>query len=106
MRNYILGGPQIAGRVLHYVIRYEVQERGSLHAHIILWVHKDDIARVSAEICGAIPADFTPTDPEDPSSGGVFEPCADPEAQILCDMVLRKNMHHCSEVCACLAQHM
>ena len=98
MEHYILGGPRIAGRVLHYVIRYEVQERGSLHAHIILWVHKDDIARIAAEISGAIPADFRPLYPDDPTAEGEFQPCTDPEAQILCDMILRKNMHRCTEV--------
>ena len=37
------------GRVKHYVRCYEVQHRGSLHAHIILWLDPADVERVASE---------------------------------------------------------
>lgn len=46
----------LLGRVQHYLVRYEVQARGSLHAHIILWLHPDDVAAVSREIIAYVPA--------------------------------------------------
>ena len=36
LHSYILSGPRIFGSVKKYVVRYEIQFRGSLHAHIIL----------------------------------------------------------------------
>jgi hypothetical protein len=45
----------LLGRVLHWVVRYEVQARGSLHVHVLLWLHADDVDRVTNEICACIP---------------------------------------------------
>ncbi|MCO5551949.1 hypothetical protein L7F22_005456 [Adiantum nelumboides] len=56
LNAHILGGKAILGHVLHYLIRYEIQNRGSLHAHIILWISKDDIENVANEIMAYIPA--------------------------------------------------
>lgn len=53
--NYIFGGPEQLGKVNHYVIRYEVQNRGSLHAHIMVWVQEEDIEWISNEIDAHIP---------------------------------------------------
>ena len=36
LHDYILSGPCILGRVKEYVVRYKIQFRGSLHAHIML----------------------------------------------------------------------
>jgi hypothetical protein len=36
LHSYILSGPHILGCVKEYVVRYEIQFRRSLHAHIIL----------------------------------------------------------------------
>ena len=36
LHEYILSGRCILGRVKEYVVRYEIQFRGSLHAHIML----------------------------------------------------------------------
>ena len=30
------------GRVLAYSIKYEFQDRGSVHAHILLWIAPED----------------------------------------------------------------
>lgn len=55
-KNYLLGESGILGRVGQHVIRYEHQGPGSLHAHILLWVHKDDINTA------------TPSQPSEPTS--------------------------------------
>ncbi len=39
----------IVGTVKHHVCQYEVQHRGSLHAHIILWLDPADVDCVAAE---------------------------------------------------------
>jgi len=81
----------ILGRVTHYVIRYEVQHRGSLHAHIILWVETDDIDKVAAEITAMIPADF------DNDSMSFTDPTC-PQQTTLKNLVLRKQIHQCGPV--------
>jgi hypothetical protein len=40
----------IMGKVTYYCIRYESQMHGSLHAHILLWVHPDDEPTVTKQI--------------------------------------------------------
>jgi hypothetical protein len=54
MKTQILSGPEIVGKVLHYVIRYEEQSRGSLHAHVMLWTASDSVERVRKEIVDAV----------------------------------------------------
>ncbi len=95
MKDYIAkskGKGGVLGRVLHYVIRYEVQGRGSIHAHIILWLHPDDVNNVSDEIVAVIPAEF------DELTGQFVEP-TNAEQRGLSTTVQRKNMHRCGEVC-------
>jgi hypothetical protein len=72
----------------YYVIRYEEQGRGSLHAHIILWLDPSDIERVTNEICAVIPAEFN-------EATGEFIPPSDPESFALFHLVHRKNQHSC-----------
>ena len=43
MQNYILNPYGIIDQAECYIIRYEIQNRGWLHTHIMLWIHKDDI---------------------------------------------------------------
>ncbi|KAK9827574.1 hypothetical protein WJX74_011054 [Apatococcus lobatus] len=52
MKDWVLGpsSPQILGRVQHHATRIEVQHRGSLHVHVLLWIHPDDVARIADEI--------------------------------------------------------
>ena len=38
MKDYILGGSRILGEVQQFVHRFELQGRGSLHAHCMLWM--------------------------------------------------------------------
>ncbi|WIA28669.1 hypothetical protein OEZ86_011205 [Tetradesmus obliquus] len=49
-RHVLSARSPILGRVNHYVTRFEAQHRGSLHAHILLWVDPADLPRVSQEI--------------------------------------------------------
>lgn len=40
----------ILGRVTHYITRYEVQGRGSLLAHMMLWIHPSNVDQFCSEI--------------------------------------------------------
>eukprot|EP00798_Chlamydomonas_sp_ICE-L_P003121 gene3121-biopygen20880 len=92
MEKYITNNKGILGRVTHHVIRYEVHNRGSLHAHIILWVDPKDIERIASEICGMVPAEVDPS-----NSSSFIEPECPEQARLL-HMILRKNMHTCGQV--------
>ncbi|GAQ92710.1 hypothetical protein KFL_011020025 [Klebsormidium nitens] len=74
--------------VLHYVTRYEMQSRGSPHAHIILWVAPEDVVRVTDEIVAFIPGKFDPISKR-------FERFDDPLKAQLQAHVLRKQRHRC-----------
>lgn len=78
----------ILGKVIHYVIRYEMQGRGSLHAHILLWVETEDVQRITNDICAAVPALF------DEVAGEFIRP-DDPLQARLFDLVLKKQQHVC-----------
>jgi hypothetical protein len=41
-----------------HVIQYEIQRCGSLHAHIILWITKNDIEHFTNEIIAFVPEIF------------------------------------------------
>jgi hypothetical protein len=89
MKDYILNAEvALLGKVNHYVLQYEEQNRGILHAHIILWVDAADQLRVSNEISAAIPADRDEVQ-------GQFVPPQDPDALHLFELVSLKNQHKC-----------
>jgi hypothetical protein len=46
------------GQIKKYVIHYELQHHGSVHAHIILWVNENDLQRIKNEIITFIPIVF------------------------------------------------
>jgi hypothetical protein len=50
MHQYIFNNDEILGKIKKYVINYELQHHGSVHAHIILWVHEYDLERITNEI--------------------------------------------------------
>jgi hypothetical protein len=84
----------ILGRILHWFVRYETQSRDAVHAHILLWVHPEDAARVKNEVTAAVPAHF-----DDEAKQWVMP--ADPLLCRLANQVIRKNMHTCSaETCS------
>lgn len=87
MNDFVLGGPAILGRVLHFVTRYEVQSRGSVHAHIVLWINKEDVSRVTNEIVACVPA-LT-------NESGEFVRPTEPMHARLFDIVQRKQLHVC-----------
>jgi ATP-dependent exoDNAse (exonuclease V) alpha subunit len=96
MNDHILGkrGGKL-GRVTHHLTRYEVQGRGSLHAHIILWLHPDDVERVASEIVACVPAAFDKAKHE-------FVPPTDPQQLKLYELVMRKQHHRCKKT-GCMA---
>ena len=59
--SYILSGPRILGSVEGYMVRYEIQFCGSLHAHIILWIENSDVEHVANEIIVTVSAEFDTT---------------------------------------------
>jgi len=87
----------ILGRITAYMIRYEVQGRGSVHAHILLWVHPEDRVRVGSDICAHVPAERTP------GNDGYIVP-HDPQQNTLFHIVMRKQIHTCDHN-RCLRQH-
>jgi hypothetical protein len=58
MNDIILFGARLLGHVKEYLIRYELQHYRSLHAHIILWIEKDDVDRVTNKITVVIPTTY------------------------------------------------
>jgi hypothetical protein len=83
----------ILGRVLHYVIRYKVQSRGSLHAHTLLWLDDADVDRVTNEICAYVPGSYDPIKDEfapPPAEAG-------PEELQLYHYVVGKQLHTCRD---------
>lgn len=78
----------------------QVQGRGSLHAHIILWVHEDDRARVAAEISSTIPAVYTgPAGPTPPTAQlSFFQAPECPHLRGLMVEIVNKNQHRCKDV--------
>jgi hypothetical protein len=58
MKKFIVGegSMNLLGRVEHYMVRYECQHRESLHVHMVLWLHNEDVERVSNDISAAVPA--------------------------------------------------
>ena len=84
--QYILGKHALLGRIQHHVVRYEVQGRGSLHTHCLLWVDPADVSRVSKEIVAAIPA---------ASVDGNLKPPSTPLELELAKTVLAKQQHQC-----------
>ncbi|RYA80966.1 hypothetical protein DD594_27815, partial [Enterobacter cloacae complex sp. 4DZ1-17B1] len=78
MSKYILA-KGVLGRVQHHLVRYEVQNRGSLHAHVILWMHEEDKEKLSAELAAYISTE---------TSSVVL-----PAVSRLRELVLRKQLH-------------
>jgi hypothetical protein len=45
----------ILGYVEHYMCWYAIQHKLSLHAHIILWLHKDYLNHVTSDVLTFVP---------------------------------------------------
>jgi hypothetical protein len=61
MHQHILEDNGILGKIKEYVIHYELQHHGFVHAHIILWVNENDLQRIKNEIITFIPNVFDKT---------------------------------------------
>ncbi|KAG2496073.1 hypothetical protein HYH03_005992 [Edaphochlamys debaryana] len=86
------------GRILHHVTRYEVQNRQSLHAHILLWIHPNDVERVSAEIIACVPAAYhgDVSNKTCPITEDIWDEPEDEPQRKLFRHVMSKQMHRCS----------
>jgi hypothetical protein len=58
MQQLLLSSQHLLDTIKEYVIHYKIQQLGSLHAHIILWVVKNDIENITNEIIAFILATF------------------------------------------------
>ncbi|KAG1678200.1 hypothetical protein FOA52_016137 [Chlamydomonas sp. UWO 241] len=85
--------PGMFGRVRGFMVRYEVQARGSLHIHMVLWLDEVDTAEVAKEIVATMPADWDAA-----AEAWVEPPPTDERRHLLFKLVERKQMRNCSEV--------
>jgi hypothetical protein len=58
MQQRLLSSHHLYGNIKEYVIRYEIQQCGSFHAHIIWWVVEIDIENITNKIVAFIPITF------------------------------------------------
>ena len=104
MKDYVLcdhlpGCPAssggIFGKVIRYMIRYEMQGRNSLHAHIMLWTSKEDKFAAGNEVVGCTPCIW-----DDLTQAWVVPTAfVDSEAhKVQFNHVLNKQQHYCTEV--------
>jgi hypothetical protein len=61
MHQHILSDNGTLGKIKEYVICYELQHCGFVHAHIILWVDDNDLDKVTNEIVSFILTIFDET---------------------------------------------
>jgi hypothetical protein len=92
MHQHILNDNGILGKVKEYVIQYELQHCGFVHAHIILWVNENDLERITNEIIAFVPTIFDDTNAK-------FILPSDRLQSKLFHMVLRKQLHQCQPQC-------
>jgi hypothetical protein len=90
MDMFILGGHRSLGKITHNVIRYEMQGRQALHAHILLWSTEDDVRVHEQEITRDILMEL------DANGNWVApDPEKNPVKHKLHCMLRRKNCHIC-----------
>ncbi|KAK9829678.1 hypothetical protein WJX72_007303 [[Myrmecia] bisecta] len=83
-------GNGIFGRCTHHITRFEIQGRGSLHSHSILWIHPADVEHVKRDIIAAVPGEVS-------TDGHTITPPTNPTARRLYDILWRKQLHKCRE---------
>ena len=54
LHDILLTGSKILGTIDQYVIQYELQSRGSMHAHIIMWRNSVDLERITNKITAVV----------------------------------------------------
>jgi hypothetical protein len=91
MDQHILKDNDILSKIKEYVIHYELQHHGSVHAHIILWVNENDLQKITNEIEAFILAIFN-------KITKTFIPPNDSLQFKLFKMLLQKELHECQKL--------
>lgn len=86
------------GQIQHYWVRLEVQNRNSLHAHIMLWVNPDDVPRVRDSIVAYVPAEYNTS-----TSEWIYP--TEPHLNKLAKLVVQKQLHTCRQQGCCRDGH-
>jgi hypothetical protein len=87
-----LSSHHLLGNTKQHVVRYEIQQCGSLHAHIILWIMENDIEHITNEIITFVPTMFNNNkkkfiDPTDVMQHNLYK------------LVMREKLHTCGNRC-------
>jgi hypothetical protein len=88
----LLSSHHLLGNINQHVIRYEIQQRGSFHAHIILWIMENDIEHITNEIITFVPTMFN-------NNNNKFIDLTDAMQHNLYKLVMRKQLHTCGNRC-------
>jgi len=88
LKNYIFCQNGILGSAKHHICRYEVQHKLSLHSHIILWLCKDDVDKITKEITTFMPIEYAKLNHE-------FIHPLDFHQNKELKFVLKKQLHKC-----------
>ena len=91
MHTAVHAGTRLITHTIHIPCA-QVQGRGSLHAHIILWLHPDDVSRVQGEITAHVPA------PYDHVTRSYNEDGHSLTDKVLTRLVLNKQQHRCTDL--------
>jgi hypothetical protein len=86
LNNYIFCQNGILECVKHHVCWYEIQHRLSLHCHIILWVCKNDVDKVTNEITTYVLVEY------DELNHKFIQPLKSHQNKLL-NFVLKKQLH-------------
>ncbi len=90
--QFLLSSHHVLGNIKQHVIQYEIQQHGSLHAHIILWIMENDIEHITNKIVTFVPTIFNNNKNE------FIEP-TDAMKHILYKLIMRKQLHTCGNRC-------
>ena len=84
----------LLGKLKETWVRFEVQGRGSLHVHVLLWLEDPaEVRRVADEVIGSLPCRYTVTPAEDPDAEDIYHPIAlamdDPSTEATLTRIVR-----------------
>jgi hypothetical protein len=86
--NFLVAGPKVLGDIQDYAIRFECQGRGSLHAHICIWLPQLQAQQLDNRIIAFVPADHD-------TDTGDFVPPQEPLMRRLYLHAKHKQQHTC-----------
>jgi len=90
--QHFLSSHHLLGNIKQHVIRYEIQQRGSLQPHIILCIMENDIEHITNEIITFVPTMFN-------NNKKKFIDPTDAMQHNLCKLVMSKQLHTCGNRC-------